>query len=173
MRLIGLVAILAPSLVLGQSAPAQPSRAAIIAGAKDVIAKARYATLVSIDDTGSPQARIVDPMSPGADLTIWIATNPLTRKVEQIRKNPKISLLYFDAGTSSYVTIIGTGEVVTSAAEKARHWKDDLAPFYENRNHGADYALVKLTPRRLEIVSVSRGLVGDPKTWRPIVLDFP
>jgi hypothetical protein len=32
--------------------------------------------------------------------------------------------------------------------------------------------LIRLTPIRLEIVSVERGFAGDPKTWRPLTIDF-
>jgi len=38
------------------------------------------ARLSAIGPDGQPQARIVDPFPPDADSTIWIATNPLTRK---------------------------------------------------------------------------------------------
>ena len=63
----------------------QPSRASIITAATDIMRLARYGTLVTMGADGRPQARIVDPFAPETDLTIWIATNPLTRKVQDIR----------------------------------------------------------------------------------------
>jgi len=33
--------------------------------------------------------------------------------------------------------------------------------------------LIRFTPSRLEIVSESRGMIGDPKTWLPLSIEFP
>jgi general stress protein 26 len=167
-----LLTLALPSAAQTPPAPA-PSRADIVAGARDIIQKARYATLVTIGLDGHPQARIVDPMTTDTDFITWIATNPLTRKVNEIRRNPRVTLLYFDAASSGYVTIIGRAALVTDAAEKAKHWKEEWSPFYETRDGKKEFTLIRLTPARLEVVSPSRGLVGDPKTWLPLSISFP
>lgn len=51
--------------------------------ALSLMQRARYATLVTVGDSGQPQARIADPRAPESDMTIWVATNPLTRKVNE------------------------------------------------------------------------------------------
>lgn len=150
-----------------------PTRSTVIAAAIDIIQKAHYCTFISIDTAGQPQARMVDPIAPDESFTIWFATNPLTRKVDQIRRNPKVTLSCFDSGSQSYVTVLGRGNLVTDAAEKQRHWKTDWAGIYPNGAKGQDFMLIRITPSRLEIVSESRGLVGDRKTWRPLSIDFP
>jgi general stress protein 26 len=167
-----LSAMALPSAAQSPPAPA-PSRANIAAGAKDIIEKARYATLITIGLDGHPQARIVDPMTTDANFITWIATNPLTRKVNEIRRNPRVTLLYFDTTSSSYVTLIGRAALVTDDAEKAKHWKDEWSPFYETRDGKRDVTLIRLTPSRLEVVSPGRGLVGDPRTWLPLSITFP
>jgi len=151
----------------------QPSRQEIIAAATDVVQKARYCTLVTIGEDGHPQARVVDPLGPEPDFTMWIATNPLTRKVIQIRRDARTTLLCFDTATSSYVTLLGRASLITDSAEKARHWKAEWAAIYPHGPGGSDVMLIRVTPRRLEIVSESRGIVGDPKTWQPRAIDFP
>ena len=173
-HLVGLALLCALALPSAAQTPpaAAPSRADIAAGAKDIIQKARYATLVTIGLDGHPQARIVDPMTTDGDFITWIATNPLTRKVNEIRRNPRVTLLYFDAVSSSYVTLVGRAALVTDAAEKARHWKEEWSPFYETRDGKKDFTLIRVTPARLEIVSAALGLVGDPKTWLPLSLSF-
>ncbi len=113
-----------------------PARAAVIAAATDIIQKAHYCTFITIDEDGQPQARMVDPIAPDADFTIWFATNPLTRKVDQVRRNPKVTLSCFDAATSSYVTVLGRGDLVTDVTEKQRHWKTDWAAIYPERRQG-------------------------------------
>jgi len=163
-----------PASIDGQpSGNALPPRAAIISVATDIIQKAHYCTFITIDQDGQPQARIVDPLAPDGAFTIWIATNPLTRKVDQIRRNPRVTLSCFDAATSSYVTVLGRGELVAEVAEKLRHWKVDWSQIYKNGARGNDVVLIKVTPSRLEVVSESRGMIGDPKTWLPLSIEFP
>lgn len=150
-----------------------PSRADIIAASRDIMTKAHFCTFITIGADGHPQARMVDPLSPDTDFTIWFATNPLTRKVAEIRTNPKVTMNCFDATTSSYVTVLGRATLVTDAAAKRSHWKADWDPIYPKGATSAEVVLVKITPSRLEIVSESRKMVGDPKTWRPLAIDFP
>jgi general stress protein 26 len=173
-RIALLVALLMPSAATAQgAASAQPSRADIIAAARDVMQKARYCTFVSIGEDGHPQARIVDPLAPDSTFTIWFATNPLTRKVNEVRRNPRVTMLCFDAASSSYVTVLGRGTLVTDSVGKQGHWKDDWARIYPDGANGSGFMLLRVTPMRLEIVSSSRGMRSDPKTWLPLAIDFP
>lgn len=152
--------------------PDPPSRSVIIAAAKTVMAKARYATLVTLDGHGEPQARVVDPFAPDEDLTIWIATNALSRKVQQVSADHRATLLYFDAASQHYVTLIGAAALVRDPQEKAKHWKDEWVAFYKDTYRGDDYVLIRVTPARLEVVAASLGMTSDPATWRPVVLDL-
>lgn len=163
-----------PGAAAAQDAPpGTPPRAQVIAAAKDVMQTARYSTLITIGDDGQPQARIVDPFAPEADFTVWIATNPLTRKVGEIRRDPRVTLLYFNAAAAEYVTVLGTATLVADSAEKARHWKEEWAAFYKDGPRGDGYLLIRVQPTRLEVVSPRHGLVNDPGTWRPILVDLP
>lgn len=173
-RLVLQLSCLLPALAGAQTQPApQHSRGEIVAAATEIVHQARYCTLVTNGEDGHPQARIVDPLGPDASFTMWIATNPLTRKVAQIRRDPRVTLLCFDAATSGYITVLSRGAIVTDAAEKSKRWKKEWTPFYASGANGIDVMLIRLTPIRLEIVSVERGFAGDPKTWRPLAIDFP
>ncbi len=165
--MIKLIALLAIGFV------AAPTRAEIIAASRDIIQKAHYCTFITIGPNGQPQARVVDPLAPDADFTIWFATNPLTRKVGEIRKNPKATMSCFDSATSSYVTILGTASIVTDPALKRARWKSDWDAIYPLGSAAADVVMIRLTPARLEISSESRGMTGDPRTWLPLSIGFP
>ena len=169
-----LASILLTSVVRAQTPPAtQPSRADVVAAARDVMEKAVYSNFITIGEDGRPQARIVDPTVPDTNLAVWIGTNLLTRKVRDIQRDPRVTLLYFHAGSASYVTVLGRAEIVTEPAEKERRWKKSWAPFYPNGFRGSDFTLIRVTPSRLEISSPSRKMMSDEKTWLPVVIDLP
>lgn len=148
-------------------------RELVLKAARQVAAKARYATFVTLGEDGQPQARIVDALGPDADFVVWVGTNPLTRKVAEIAKDPRVTVQFWDVAGPAYVTLVGTASVVTDPEVRALHWKDEWAPFFKNRFRGPDFVLLKFVPRRLEIVSQAHGLVNDPVTWRPVSLELP
>lgn len=166
---VALVAALI-AVVLSGAAAAQPPTADppdVLGIARKVVEQARFCSLVTFGPDGRAESRIVDPFAPEEDWTVWIATKPVTRKVEQIRQNPRVTLSYWDSVAMGYVTLLGDAELVDDPAAKAKRWKSDWAPFYQDENRGADYLLIRVTPRRLEVVSIADGLNGDPETWRP------
>ena len=158
-----------PGVVRAQAA----SRSAVLTAARDVMQRARYATLITIGADGQPEARIVDPLVPDAQMTIWIGTNPVTRKVADVRRDPRVTLMYFDATGNEYVSVVGHARVVTGSAERSRHWKPEWGPFYRNGASGADFVLLRVTPTRLEIVSPRHKLINDSLTWRPVTVTIP
>jgi general stress protein 26 len=164
------LSLMLPALAAEQG---QPSRSQILAGGRDIIQKAGYCSFITAGEDGHPQARIVDPLGPDENFTFYVATNPLTRKVDQIRRDPRATLLCFDATTSSYATVLAKAAIVADAEEKARHWKAAWTPFYSAGAKGDDVVLIRLTPSRVEVVSVSRGLAPDAKTWLPLAVTFP
>jgi len=169
-RTAALCALLAAPLAAQQPTAAERQR--IHAAAFDVMKVARYATLVTNGADGQPQARVVDPLV-AADRTIWIATNRLTRKVEEIRRDPRVTLLFFNAAANEYVTVLGRARVVDDATTKAARWKAEWGPFYPNGYRGQDFMLFEVRPFRLEVSSPRFHLMNDPKTWRPVIIDFP
>jgi general stress protein 26 len=174
MRSALLASILLSALVVAQTVPATPAtRTEVIAAARDVMQKAVYSTFITIGADGQPQARVVDPTLPDQNFTIGIGTNSLTRKVKDIQRDPRVTLLYFHAASASYVTVIGRAAFVTDAGEKERRWKESWTPFYPNGFRGSDFTLIRVTPSRLEISSPSRNMMSDPKTWLPVVIDLP
>lgn len=147
------------------------SRDALISAAREIMNTTRYCALITIGRNGRSHARTMDAFAPETDMTVWLATNPRSRKVTEIRRNPKVTLYYFDKESAAYVTIYGTARLVNEKAEKARRWKDDWKAFYPDRDKS--YLLIKVTPERLEVVNINKGVVGTSPTWQPLSVRFP
>ena len=145
----------------------------MLAAAREIMQKARYCALVTIGSDGHPQARIVDPVAPETDFTVWIGTHKATRKVAEIRADPRVTLFYFDAASRAYVTVVASAEVVNDPAEKARRFKSEWTPFYEDAHRGGDFLLIRARAKRLEVLSEGQGITNDPATWRPTTVELP
>ena len=151
----------------------QSVRSPVKVAALDIMKSARYATLVTIGHGGQPQARIVDPLL-GSDVgSIWIATNPLSRKVKEISRNPRVTLLFFNSPKNEFVTVLARATVVTDSASRAKHWKPEWTPFYKGGSNGGSVTLFEVKPFQLEIVSAARGFKNDTITWRPVIVRVP
>lgn len=154
----------------GQVTPAGTSREQLLTTAREIMATARYAALITTGANGRINARTMDPFPPAADMVIWFGTNPRSRKVRELRRNPRVTIYYFDPVAQAYVSIQGTARLVNDPAEKARRWKDEWKDFYPDRENS--YLLIAVKPERLEVINVKTGLTGDPNTWAPHTVIF-
>jgi general stress protein 26 len=149
----------------------QWSRDELVAEAREIMTATRYCALITIDNSGRAQARTMDAFAPDQNMIVWFGTNPLSRKVAEIRRNPRVTLYYFDRENQAYVTLHGVARLVNDPQEKQRHWKDDWKDFYPDRNK--DYLLVEVRPLRLEVVNIKSGIVGKSRAWDPPSVTFP
>ena len=154
----------------GVSAQAPETRERLLAAAREIIAAAGPVSVITLDASGRPQARAIDAFAPDEGMVVWFATNPRSRKVAEIERDPRVTLYYYDAATASFVTLLGRARLVDDPAEKQKRWKPGFDAFWPDR--GASYLLVEVTPDRLEVVSEARGIKNDPVTWAPQVVEF-
>lgn len=151
---------------------AEPSREAIVEAARDIMVAAGPCALITIGPDGSPQARVMDAFPPQPDLTVWMGTNRGTRKVAEIRADPRVTLIYFDPANPGYATLIGTARLVDDAAEKRARFKDAWADYYPGGPEDDGYLLIEIIPRRIEVVSVKHAVASDPLAWKPAIIEL-
>src|SRR5882672_9627476 len=150
--------------------PRRRSKDELIVAAREIMTTTRYCALITTDRSGRANARTMDPFSPDENMIVWFGTNPLSRKVPEIRRNPHVTLYYFDRENQAYVSIQGIARLVNDPKEKARHWKDDWKAFYPDRDKS--YLLIELQPVRLEVVNTKTGIVGTSRDWQPPSANF-
>jgi general stress protein 26 len=150
--------------------PGDTTRQFLLTAAREIIKSAGKVALITQDENGTPQIRTMDPFEPETDFTVWLATHPNTRKVQQIKNNPSVTLYYPDKMDKGYVVIHGIAELVNDQKEKDTRWKGEWKNFYANRTDA--YLLIKVTPHYLELINYNHGISGDPKTWQPAMVRF-
>lgn len=125
-----------------------------------------YASLAT-SDGDQPRVRTVSPIVED-DLSIWVTTRSTSRKVKQLRENPKICLAFVELPDGDKAaTIIGEARIIPDIRKKRRVWK--LAPFdlYEHFPNGPesdDFCLLKIVIKRIEWREVG---IGALKVYEP------
>ncbi len=161
----------APALAqAGDKQLSAQERARTITAAREIMNAQTYCALITMDESGRPQVRTMSPLPPEEDLTVWFATNSRSRKVQEIRRNPRVTLYYADHSRAvGYIALEGRAILVEDMAEiqkrKRAYW-DHAFPGLKH------LVLVKIVPERLDGLSYKAGTVIDPITWRTPSLEL-
>ena len=154
-----------------ETAAKELSKETLLSAARDIINDAGVCALITLDEGGLPSTRVMDPFLPEDDFTVWLGTNPHSRKVKQIKSNSKVTLYYLDKNSSGYVVIQGSAKLVNDQASKDKWWKTEWEAFYPNRTDA--YLLIKVSAEWMEVVSYKHNIIGDPTTWEAPKVFFP
>jgi len=104
-------------------------------------------------DGNQPRVRPVSPIVED-DMSIWVTTFSTSRKVKQIRQNPKICLAFVEQPRGDKAAIvIGEAEIIADSAEKKRLWKlatFDLSEHFPNGPESAEFCLLKIVIEKIE-----------------------
>ncbi|PVX52091.1 general stress protein 26 [Balneicella halophila] len=133
--------------------------------ARDIMRKAPNCALITVDGYNQPRVREMDAFEPEKDFTVWFGTNPNSRKVSQIRNNANVTLYYVAKNNEGYVSLQGVAELINDEDLKQKYWKEEWTDFYPNQKE--DYLLIKVTPKKMEVVSYPHKLLGETTTWEP------
>ena len=145
-------------------------RDTLMNAARDIIEAARYCGLATFDRSGRVRIRTMDPFPPEGDMVVWMGTHRRSRKVQDIENDPSVTLYYQSPTAAGYVVLTGRARLVDNPAQKGARWKEEWGAFYADRE--TDFVLIQVTPDRMEVIDYSRGIVGDPETWVPPVVEF-
>ncbi len=150
--------------------PPTPDRAHLIAAAREIMLGQTYCALITIDQSGRPQVRTMNPFPPEEDMTVWFATNTRSRKVQEMRKDPRVCLYYADhSKATGYVALSGRAVLIDDMSEilkrKRAYW-DQAFPGLKN------LVLIKIVPEQLDVLNYKQGALGDTITWRTPSVKF-
>jgi len=129
---------------------------------RETMAATPYCMLVTVGRTGDLEARMMDTLEPEPDMSIWMGTDPTTRKARQLKADPRATLTFCDDAGLGYVTMIGRARLVSDTEERQRRWKDEWADFYPAGPTSDGFALLEFTPERIEAMSVAHELGSGP-----------
>lgn len=162
--------LLASIFPSGLNSQAIVNRDTVIVAAREIIMETTYCALVTIDSTGQPQIRTMNPFPLNEEFITWFATSRTSRKVAEIKNNPRVSVYYANhISAKGYVSITGTAEVIDNKEllmkMKRAYWEG--IPDWQNM-----FVLLKITPVTMDVINYRHGLNNDPKTFRAPSITF-
>ena len=162
--IVMLVLTLLPLKTTAQNTQSAIPRDTLLLAAREIMASMHYCALVTIDSTGKPQVRTMNPFPQSNEKVIWFATSRKSRKVTDIKKNPNVCVYYSDMiNAKGYVTITGTAVVIDDkellVQMKRSYWEG--IPDWQNR-----FVLIKITAKTLDVTNYAHGVSGDAETSR-------
>jgi general stress protein 26 len=164
--LIAICCLILFSAIIPSELNAQPSisRDTLLIAAREIIEETTYCALVTIDSTGQPQVRTMNPFPPNDEFITWFATSRYSRKVREIRNNPRVCVYYANhLSAKGYVNITGTAEVIDDKELLIKMKRD----YWENMPDWQNiFVLIKIVPKTIEVINYKHGLNNDPVTFR-------
>ena len=119
----------------------------------EIMRKASSFAFLATDDSDQPRVRAVSPCVEN-DMSIWIATMSGSRKVQQIEKNPKVSLAFVvPPNGEQSATVIGEAEIVEDVEQKKRIWgllSYDPLQFFPEGPESGEYCVLKISIKKIE-----------------------
>jgi general stress protein 26 len=131
---------------------------------QDTIVKAlsdnQFCSFATVE-SNKPHVRYMALFNDG--LTIYLATNKKTHKVEELQQNPHIHLIAgFDGKRSSVIVQVeGTARISKDESLKEKIWQDDFKQWFEGKQD-PNYVIIEISPTRIEY---SDGDNGQPAVW--------
>ena len=146
------------------------NRDTVILAAHEIMSETTYCGLVTVDSLGQPQIRTMNPFPVKEDFVIWFATARTSRKVREIKNNPKVCVYFADhISAKGYVNINGSATVIDDKELLVKMRRD-----YWNGIPGWQdiFVLIRIVPKSLEIINYKHGLNNDPKTFKAASISF-
>ena len=151
---------------------------ALLDSARALMVADTNVALVTVDDSGQPRVRTVrafldpvDPARPASGATVWVMTRISTRKIEQVRAHPQVTLYFNEDGATRYVSIMGEAVVHTDPEHPGakRHYDAEYAAYFWPE-FPRDFVMLEIRPRWLEYMSP--GMRPARGSWRPQAVVF-
>lgn len=137
---------------------------------KHTIEEAEFCFLITLAGDGTANARLMQPFGPEPDLTIWFGVSPESRKIEEIKRDSRVTVGYDYAEEGAYVTLKGQAYLSTDLEERRRFWREDFSDFWPEGPESDNYILIKFVPSRIEVMNMVKEVAPDPFGLEPVAL---
>ena len=114
------------------------------------IEKIEICMFSTLEQDGSIVSRPMSTRKVEANGTIWFYTNEHSDKVDEMQMFEHVNLGYSDISNQNYVSVAGSGELVTDRAMLEKYWSPVLQAWFPKGLDDPDLALIKVIPHTAE-----------------------
>jgi general stress protein 26 len=142
----------------------------ILEVSRDTIDAAKFCFLITVNPAGHANARVMQAFGPEEDLTFWFGVGRTSRKVQEIERDPRVTLAFLHPPEGAYLSILGEATLERDPDLRRKHWRELFFEFWPDGPQGDDYALLRFVPSRIELMNIEKGVAPDPFGLRPAVI---
>ena len=99
----------------------------------ELLKNARIGMLTTMTPNGKHVSRPMGLQATEFDGDLWFFTYEDSSKVQEITNNPEVNVSFSDTGSSSWVSLTGTAEVVNDMSKAEQLWNPLLKTSSETR----------------------------------------
>jgi general stress protein 26 len=134
-----------------------------LAAARETIARVRYCWVATRAEEGGANARAVRSFAgmPGADeWTRRFICRRGSRKVMEIRSDPRVTLAYQDDSGNAFVALGGRAVLIDDPSQIRDLWPESANPYFPAGFAEANMLVVNVQVDRIEVHA--RGITAEP-----------
>ena len=107
--------------------------------------RSEICVLGTIDAEGYPNMRAMIKMENEGLKTIWFSTNTSSRKIGQLKSNPRASVYFIDFEKWMGLMLVGTVEILQDPQSRKRLWREGYERYYPQGVEDPDYTVLRFT----------------------------
>lgn len=114
----------------------------------EIVEESEIALLITSAE-GFPRVRPMTLIAYEEDGRVWFATSKSSRKIEEIEKNPKVTVCFLALEGSAYAQLFGQAEIVENREMKEEFWDEEWEEYWEGPED-PDYVLLHIQAKKAE-----------------------
>jgi general stress protein 26 len=117
---------------------------------------------ITIDGNGDANARAINTSKLTDEWTVRFITDRRTRKVGEIARTGRMTLVYFHQAGGAYVTLVGRARIIEDVAVKQTIWQPGSFKWHPGGPTDPNVVLVEFMTERIETWNTPGQIVPDP-----------
>jgi general stress protein 26 len=127
-----------------------PADAGLLQRVRALISRVDTAHLITAGAEGYPRARGMEDHNVGPDFVFYFFTGASSRKIAEIRANPRVSIAYYDPQSHDYVCVFGRAEVILDDATRRAFWEPAWTRYWPAGPTDPEFAIVRIIGEAFE-----------------------
>lgn len=127
-----------------------PADAALLERIRERMEQAGVSHLITRGADGYPHTRAMGDQPLSADWTLRMFTDKSSRKVAEIRAEPRVAVGFYEPASKDYICAYGKAEIVLDDAERAHYWKDAWRKYWPAGPTDPEYVILRIAIEAIE-----------------------